>query len=906
MEQPQPIPSVLVDLRNYKEIFPELIEKIKNAPYCGVDIETHNGHAHQGIKKFIETKKQNVFDIRRTVVTGISFYPEGDNKAYYINLNHFDVENRIPIEIVKQLLCAKLWIIHNASFELTMMKMTYNIDLKPYICTMQMAVSAYGPDNYDFGKFCAAPLGEIAKLLPAISREFENYDVRENKQSTPGQAELIGQICGKSSKAAHSYNGWVDTFNYGYGLKKAVKSFFGYEMEHYEDCLNNSAYARNRALILKSKDPAMKAISYLYEDEPHMGHLTGEEVVSYGADDSYWCVQLYKQLLEFLSVNSPKAIETFFTQENPMVEIYSKIKMGGLRISRESVLKKREEERHNLANILREMKEIIREMLPFKQEYSETLMKSEKWYRDNADKYRQKIIDFAYSKDYANDEDGVRKQILQIRGGATNSYDNDTDIEDCKGSMSPAEIGMINLSHYMPQRVLYYDLMGFKGIRSKGKLQSDKGTRGRLKEISQPGSSQARLIEHLNKISQVDQVCKLYLNPYLLLVDPETGKVYPDIGSDLATRRMSMSNPNGQQLAKRGESVYVRGFYLPDYDDHVIISSDWSNMELVIPAELSRDPEFLKCFSKIPYEDLHAMATASMLELTDEEFASLKHLPETVTELHGVQFKNDKGEILTPAKFWKWSRNVLGKTANFSYAFSGALSSLQEKLGWTDEYHWAKVEAYRNRFNVFESWRLNVISKAQSQGFIELPDGHKRYRFEATPQWREIIIDKFLNTYDTPGVRNFLGKFVKLVQTRANNQSVNALVQGTAAALTKRSLKTLSTEISNKGWSDRECRIMLPIHDEIVCSVHKDLVLDYIKLIRQVMCTHPWLFSKVKLNCSVSMGRTFEPFDKEKAPLGQIELDEAPEVDFIDKDFYGKKLPEEEIVKVLDYLFNKN
>lgn len=99
---------------------------------------------------------------------------------------------------------------------------------------------------------------------------------------------------------------------------------------------------------------------------------------------------------------------------------------------------------------------------------------------------------------------------------------------------------------------------------------------------------------------------------------------------------------------------------------------------------------------------------------------------------------------------------------------------------------------------------------------------------------------------------------------------------------------------------------MLPIHDEIVCSVHKDLVLDYIKLIRQVMCTHPWLFSKVKLNCSVSMGRTFEPFDKEKAPLGQIELDEAPEVDFIDKDFYGKKLPEEEIVKVLDYLFNKN
>lgn len=886
----QSVPAVLVDARNYSILFPEITEKIKNAPYTGVDIETHNGNAHEGIK--VLNKKKNIFDIRRTVVTGISFYPEGDIQSYYINLNHFDVENRVSIEEVKKLLIAKLWIIHNASFELTMMGMTYGITFDPYICTLQMAVSAYGPDNYEFSKFCSAPLGAMTTLFPEISKEFENYDIMSGKQPTPKQAELIGQICGKQTDAAWSYNGWVKDISYGYNLKKAVKSFFDYDMEHYEDCLANSQYAKTRNVILKSKEPELRKLAPYFQEAPHMGHLTGQEVVSYGADDAYWCVQLYKKLLEFMSQNCPNSIPTFFTQENPMVKLYSKMKMGGLRISTEEVIKKREEERINLARVLKELKECFRSLLPFKSEPSEALMKSESWYQKNFIKYRQKIIDFSYSPDYDETPEGVKAQIFQINGGAANSYNEDNE-------------GIINLSHYMPQRTIFYDLMGFKAIRKKGKLQSDADARGELLSQCEEGSVQYRILKSLNKLSQVDQVCKLYLNPYLFMVDPETGRVYPDIGSELATRRMAMSNPNGQQLAKRGESVYVRGFYLPDYDDHVIISSDWSNMELVIPAELSGDPEFLKCFSHIPYDDLHATAAAAMLDMTDEEFASLKHLPPETTNLRGIEFKNNKGELLPPKDFWKWARTKLGKGANFSYAFSGALATLQEELGWSDEYHWAKVEAYRNRFNVFEAWRLDTIAKAQRDGYIELPDGHRRYRLEATRMWKEIMYDKFMSVMGTQGIKNFFQKFSKLIQTRANNQSVNALVQGTAAALTKRSIKRLDEEISARGWGPRECRIMLPIHDEIVVSVHKDLAIEYRQLIREVMCNHPWLFSRVKLNCSVSMGRTFQPFNKDKAPFGQIELDEAPEVDFIEEKFWGKSVDDAGVKKILDYMFTK-
>ena len=96
---------------------------------------------------------------------------------------------------------------------------------------------------------------------------------------------------------------------------------------------------------------------------------------------------------------------------------------------------------------------------------------------------------------------------------------------------------------------------------------------------------------------------------------------------------------------------------------------------------------------------------------------------------------------------------------------------------------------------------------------------------------------------------------------------------------------------------------MFPVHDEIVASVRKDLVLEYNQLVKKVMCDQDWLFKTCLLNASVSMGRTFEPFDQKKAPLGQIELDEAPDVEWLPKEVWGKKLDDEGIRKVLDYQF---
>ena len=89
-----PVPSLLIDKRNVEMFLPSLIGKIKNAPFSGFDIETHNGNAHEGIKKFNNTGK-NVLD-QTLKPTTIDQYEIGAkknlfNNALAINLSLYQI-----------------------------------------------------------------------------------------------------------------------------------------------------------------------------------------------------------------------------------------------------------------------------------------------------------------------------------------------------------------------------------------------------------------------------------------------------------------------------------------------------------------------------------------------------------------------------------------------------------------------------------------------------------------------------------------------------------------------------------------------------------------------------------------------------------------------------------------------
>jgi DNA polymerase I-like protein with 3'-5' exonuclease and polymerase domains len=448
-----------------------------------------------------------------------------------------------------------------------------------------------------------------------------------------------------------------------------------------------------------------------------------------------------------------------------------------------------------------------------------------------------------------------------------------------------------------------YDLAGLPIVYEHGKVQSDGDARGkiRLKLVDQ---QKMDLMESIQLMADIDQRMKLYLTPYTQLMDPDTSRVYPSLSSQLATRRLATSFPNPMQLAKLGESAYIRGFYLADDDDSVVVSADWSAIELVLIGELSGGEGFRKVYGQLPYGDMHSGAAVDGLSvktlpgLTEEEFKEFKY----GRNPNNRTLVDMSGQTLSPSDFHKWARGTaVGKGINFSYWYSGALSTVAANLGWSDKEHWDAVDKYRERFPDEEAWRVGRHQFAAEHGYVILPDGHRRNRFETTSEWGRQMKDKFMQITAAPGMQNYAEKAIRKIQGRARNQVVNAEIQGTCATLAKRTLLNLKPKLIE---TDIKARLMMPIHDELVFSVNKRDVPAFIPVLREAMTTHPDIVKTLPLHCTVAMGRTFRPFSKTDPKMTQIELDEASAIEgVIGKEYEGKALDEPQIETLLDWMF---
>jgi len=772
--------TVLVDARNYQELLPKLLEEIENSEKNGFDLETFD-RPHEKLAAYRKEKRKLVFDINRTKITGFSIYCSGSEVAYYFNTYHSDVSNRLSLEEITPLLDLmtredKLIICHNSVFELTMTKTVWDYDLAKndnVVCTMIQAVTAYNPDEYrleDFQEQRLKPMNPLVKEIreafaPDKAGEYPKFNLNEK------QRKLIGQVVGKTSSSAFSYNGMVNNITHSYGLKKMVKSFFGHKMATFKETLAAG-------------------------EADDMGDLTGEQTASYGADDAFWAVKIYDHLFQYMLEGNPKALQAFFSQENPMAQHYSQMWVNGMLIDQASLADSILRERKAMAAILRELKVTIKGALPFPTDPNEAMLKHNKIYKNNHGKYRQALIDFS----------------------------NLADVDD---------------DYLMCRQVL---------------------------------------IKTLTKLSGVEQRMSLYLTPYSGLINPTTGKVHPVVSSELATRRLAMKDPNGMQLAKFGDSGYIRGFYLPDEPEHVIISLDWSQVELVLIGEMSGDPEFYKCYSQVPYLDLHSVAAAPLA-------AKMDGVPEYTLEQFNALPKETK----------KKHRNALGKGSNFEYWYSGGLWTLATKMKLSFDDAKELAARYAEKFHVAEAWRRGVIQEAAIQGYVELPDGTRRVRFESTAQWKNLMMSFF---GPDPRMKAFGEQVVRKIQKRSGNQAVNAMIQGSCATLAKRSADRIVKECAKLGL---RVRFMMPIHDELVWSVHKDDVQAFLKVARACMTDHPDIFSNLVLDCTASIGNTFRPYNKDEAPYGQIEVDELPAEFCITTEKDGRAT-EDEIQAIIDYL----
>ena len=422
----------------------------------------------------------------------------------------------------------------------------------------------------------------------------------------------------------------------------------------------------------------------------------------------------------------------------------------------------------------------------------------------------------------------------------------------------------------MAMRFILFVLFDLPCKATGGKIQSDGDAR---KEMLAEFPDGHPLLEAYAKIGSAEQAFKLYITPYLCLIDPDTGLMHPILSSMLATRRTSCSNPNSQQLAKRGDSVFVRGFYQADDEDSLIVSADWSAIELVGVGACSQDPEFLAAYAQRPHADLHSAAAAGVMKLSDAEFKALPN-------------KKDM-------------RTILGKGSNFEYWYSGWLMKTAKRMGWTLEETAEATKGYAEKFWVAEQWRLGVQQKVQNQGYVQLADYHTRTRFEATQEWFDMVMDVFMS-YESDAIMCFAREAVRRIVRRSLNQAVNFTIQGMCAALAKRTILRTVEKAKQAGF---KARFMLLIHDELLFSVPKSEAAAFCDFLYNEMIQDSDLFPNVKIDSSVAIGYTFQPFHKEAAPFGQIELHEIQKgVACIPEDRWEERATDEERDLIIDYL----
>lgn len=841
MLDPNKIAKTLVDRHNLHEVLSKLETLLAKTQLLGFDIETHDALRHQGLNELMKIDENGkkaastklIFDTNRTTVTGFSLYPDGTNESYYFNLAHADAENCISFEQVRPLLdaYAGYYVIHNAPYEIVFCDKGINMHWKlPHgrvIDTLILCVTAYNSDTYTKSEFAKRQLTGLYSLLPDIMVAYGSQDVER-------QEDLVNKFCAKESDATHSYNGFVKDIAWGFNLKKASKHWLDYTQTTFEEVMNGRG---------------------------HMGQLTGAEVVKYGADDAITCVGIYHEVMAWLMSENPKAIKTFFEQENPCCWVYAQMNATGMRVDVDAIYRAREEQRLAYAKGLREMKTILAEGLTkvWSGQPSAQLTKYEKWYEKGRERYLSLIKQFVDLPDTLSDYDLVNYGVRSPVG---------------KG-WSGEEANAINLSHYMPMRVILFEIFGLKAMVEAKKVQSDGEARDKLKAKAKEAGNElvVKLLDCYKVLGDIDQCLKLYINNYTKMVDPDTGRMYPTISSILDTRRTAMSNPNTQQLTKFGSSKFVRAFFLPDDDDSVILAPDFSAIELVILGGYSNDVGFVEAYGQRPHKDLHTRTAAIMVEETIAQFLA----------------RQDKKQI----------RTEIGKPSNFGYWYSGSLNSVGVKLGWDRDKIQRMSEIYREGYAEAEAWRLETIQQGKLTGYAELPDGLRRYRFEATPTWATLMQQKF----DKLGVSEFGKKCIRRIQTRAGNQLVNAMIQGLCATYAKRKMyRSMFKDLPRMGL---RARPMFLCHDELPTSVHRNDVMKVRDYLYELMIDSEGIFNNVVIDSSMAMGRNYLGFNLDKNPKGLVELMEIDKnLPCISESRWGQRATEEETGLILDYMFS--
>jgi len=285
-----------------------------------------------------------------------------------------------------------------------------------------------------------------------------------------------------------------------------------------------------------------------------------------------------------------------------------------------------------------------------------------------------------------------------------------------------------------------------------------------------------------------------YVDALPLLVDPRTGRVHTTFNQTVAaTGRLSSSDPNLQNIPIRTElGRRIRKAFVAE-EGALLLSADYSQIELRVLAHLSGDKALIEAFRA--GEDIHRTTAARVF---------------------------GEGSGVSDAE-----QRRRAKIINFSIIYGKTAFTLGKEFGVPTRQAQAFIDSYFERYPKVRELLDEIIKEGRRTGKVKTLFGRHRY----VPE---------------------LGSRNRATREAAERVAVNSPIQGTAADLIKKAMVDLECELRGR---QLESRLLLQVHDELVLEVPEREADDVSKLVREVMeNVHPM---EVPLKVDVAMGKSW-------------------------------------------------
>ena len=310
-------------------------------------------------------------------------------------------------------------------------------------------------------------------------------------------------------------------------------------------------------------------------------------------------------------------------------------------------------------------------------------------------------------------------------------------------------------------------------------------------------AAQNKIVDDILAYREYTKLRSTYVDALPLMINKKTGRVHTSYAQAVAvTGRLSSNNPNLQNIPVRTErGREIRKAFIPRDKDHLLVSADYSQIELRIVAAISGDLNMCEAFRT--GKDIHTATAAKVFNVEEKEVT------------REMRYK--------------------AKSVNFGIIYGQGAFGLAENLGIPRAEAKEIIDNYKKQFSGIQKYMDDTINFAKENGYVETLMGRKRWL-------------KDINSANFT-VRGF-----------AERNAINSPIQGSAADMIKLAMIKIHREFIRHNFRSK---MLLQVHDELVFDANRNEVEAIKPIILDCMKTAMILPNNVPVDAEIGAGENW-------------------------------------------------